>query len=73
MFKKISRETWGIVLLVLFIASFISFIIYGISKEKNQDAEKAYKVWSRVYPQYKLTLDEWKSLDRHNALPGQVK
>ena len=64
-----NSDTKAAIAVIVIILAICVAGMFMFSNKLDKDAEIGYAAWSRNYPQYQLTLNEWKILKRSKSLP----
>lgn len=63
----------ALIICALGMAGFLAFSTIGSCVNHMQRQELiAYNTWMRLHPQYRLTIEEWRSLRNYQLLPEQI-
>ena len=64
-------EEYGVIIALVGAILFALVILLLGLTVSPAEKQKMYSAWMKVYPQAKLSFDEWDILRRHELLPGQ--
>jgi hypothetical protein len=66
-------EEYGLIIGLVALILVVVVALFAMSFTPEKELQKLYSDWGKLYPQAKLTFEEWNVLRKKESLPGQGK